>query len=269
MEALVAWDKFCGEAVHARASRSGWQHLATAASLCLDEVVWFPSTLLLALAHVAAAALAPGIHARLLGGAPARLSVDAYHDVVMITGLTCLLKLLTMRPRPAYAKQEAFYIVNGDRFSFPSSHAMFATALARVATGQRGTSVVCKVAGLVGIAVIGWSRVAKGRHYPSDVAAGTVLGALLAEVALRGLHSVLAACRFAFALVFLCEVVLVLVVPRLRTPGFKLGAAFLAFYCALLPLGTSPCLGPSTAWVACPLAAASAAFGWLPAPKPK
>lgn len=64
-----------------------------------------------------------------------------------------------------------------DRHSFPSGHAMTATAaflpLAAAAPALAPPA-------LAAVALIGWARLAAGHHYLSDVLAGALLGAIIA-----------------------------------------------------------------------------------------
>src|ERR1051326_3963498 len=65
-----------------------------------------------------------------------------------------------------------------DRFSFPSGHAMTAAAF--------GTPIIVAAPPLAiplviaACALVSWSRIALGHHYPSDIVAGTLLGAIIA-----------------------------------------------------------------------------------------
>jgi undecaprenyl-diphosphatase len=93
-----------------------------------------------------------------------------------------LLKRCTARPRP-------FTCCGGlhvqarvlDRFSFPSGHTLHAVAFAIIVTYHFPGMALA----LVPFAILtGFSRVALGLHYPSDVAAGSVIGASVATVAI-------------------------------------------------------------------------------------
>lgn len=68
-----------------------------------------------------------------------------------------------------------------DRYSFPSGHTLHAVSFTLVAT-----STFPELAWLLApfTLLVAASRVVLGLHYPSDVAAGALLGALLAQVAL-------------------------------------------------------------------------------------
>jgi undecaprenyl-diphosphatase len=87
-------------------------------------------------------------------------------------------KRLLARARPCdYAPWLAKHPQPMDRYSCPSGHAMTATAYAIPLV--LAWPAVAPVA--IGIwALIGWSRIAVGHHYLSDVLFGTLLGALVA-----------------------------------------------------------------------------------------
>ncbi|UVO49707.1 phosphatase PAP2 family protein [Sphingomonas sp. SUN019] len=64
-----------------------------------------------------------------------------------------------------------------DRYSFPSGHAMTATAAfvpLAVAMPAIATPAIATVI------LIGWARIAAGHHYPTDVLAGALLGSVIA-----------------------------------------------------------------------------------------
>jgi len=90
------------------------------------------------------------------------------------------LKKRTLRPRPyqAHAGIEHF-AAPLDSFSFPSGHTLYAVAFTLV--------TLAYYPGLAWLLLpftllIALSRVVLGLHYPSDVLAGAVLGALLAVI---------------------------------------------------------------------------------------
>lgn len=264
MEIVASLDERCGKTIYTIAHYSILRHLASLASLCVDEAVWFPVSLLLALLHVATAASIPELHADLFGSVPLQTFLEVFNNAVMLSCGAGLIKLLPRRERPTYAKQEKFFVTNGDKFSLPSGHTLFATVMMRLATGGPDTSSFHKTMGMVALALVGWSRVAKGRHYPVDVIVGGSIGMLLAEIPLRGYSSSWALCKLVVASLSLCEVLLAVASPKFRTPGFKAGALFLGVAFALLPFGSSPPLGSVTAWFAYPaslVAMVSSQFG--------
>ncbi len=68
-----------------------------------------------------------------------------------------------------------------DQFSFPSGHTLHATTFSILLISAYPEAA----AALVPLALlIAWSRVALGLHYPSDVAAGALIGALTGGVLL-------------------------------------------------------------------------------------
>ncbi len=102
-------------------------------------------------------------------------------EALMNTALhTALLKRLTRRTRPAAGGVGDFFVVHPqggqETTSFPSGHASGAFAVATVFAWEfRDKRWVPWVAyGTAGL--IGLSRVGLGRHFPSDVLAGAVLG---------------------------------------------------------------------------------------------
>jgi membrane-associated phospholipid phosphatase len=92
-------------------------------------------------------------------------------------------KLLAQRPRPPVADQ----LDRVTSWSFPSSHSagtmLTCMALALLA-GRRWPAVG---AALLAAVAIGWSRIALGVHWPSDVVAGWGFGLLWVGIAARWL----------------------------------------------------------------------------------
>jgi undecaprenyl-diphosphatase len=85
-------------------------------------------------------------------------------------------KRIVRRPRPTHVAPR---VRTAGRHSFPSSHAASATAAA-VAYGALGAYAVPPLA-----AAMCLSRLVVGVHYPTDVAAGAVLGAAAAGLGAR------------------------------------------------------------------------------------
>jgi undecaprenyl-diphosphatase len=105
-----------------------------------------------------------------------------------VTGAVTLLlyksiKSRAVRERP-YITHAAIHCVSAplDRYSFPSGHTMHAVAFAIVMLRYfpEWSSVLVAFASLVAL-----SRVVLGLHYPTDVAAGALLGAAVAFTSLE------------------------------------------------------------------------------------
>jgi len=108
-----------------------------------------------------------------------------------LTGLSCLMvyrwvKRSTSRPRPfhvmpALIRREAAL----DEFSFPSGHTLHAVAFTLIIASH-----LPLVAWLVlpFTCLVALSRPVLGLHYPSDVLAGAVIGALIAVVSINGMR---------------------------------------------------------------------------------
>ncbi|MGW8369359.1 MAG: phosphatase PAP2 family protein [Gammaproteobacteria bacterium] len=108
--------------------------------------------------------------------------------VAIATGLAGVLvykalKERLVRERPFVTHGE---IVCGtapmDRYSFPSGHTLHAVSLTMLYGAFEPSMLVVMVPYAVLVAI---SRIILGLHYPSDVLAGGLIGALLASVSLR------------------------------------------------------------------------------------
>ena len=97
------------------------------------------------------------------------------------TAIYTLLKRGIRRPRPSAVREGLILTVAPlDRFSFPSGHTLHAIAFSVVATAH---------APMLGwlvwpfTALVAASRLILGLHFPSDVIAGGILGAVIAWIA--------------------------------------------------------------------------------------
>lgn len=114
------------------------------------------------------------------------LTLEGAAGAVISAGLCVLLghliypwaKLTCSRDRPCELRHELQpRLATLDRHSFPSGHAMTLTAaLVPLLAAYPGLWP----AALLFWLAMAWSRVACGHHYPSDVVAGTILGAAVA-----------------------------------------------------------------------------------------
>src|SRR5581483_6482021 len=84
-----------------------------------------------------------------------------------------LLKRVVARPRPKL-------FCRSRRRSFPSGHSAASSAyfLGLAAMAPRRFRALALAGGFLGIALVDWLRVRARAHWPSDVLAGDVLGAL-------------------------------------------------------------------------------------------
>ena len=163
LERIQRWD----ERVCLRCNRAlrygALLHLFRTVDRLGDGLFWYALMLALLLRNGAEAAL-PVLHMLGVGAA--------------CTAAYKLLKRGTLRPRPYEVHA---HIAAGaaplDRFSFPSGHALHAVAFTLVAAQHYPRLAVLLAPFTLLVAV---SRVVLGLHYPSDVLAGALLGALVA-----------------------------------------------------------------------------------------
>lgn len=96
-----------------------------------------------------------------------------------------LLKIWLVFPRPLAVLGSSVQMIGSphDLYSFPSGHAVYA-ALVAVVLWRLVTSIF-RPALLVFIVWVGWSRIAAGAHFPADVIAGSLIGALSGMLANR------------------------------------------------------------------------------------
>ncbi|MFP4648086.1 MAG: phosphatase PAP2 family protein [Halorhodospira sp.] len=143
------------------------RHLFVAASRLGNGALWY--------ALMAGLLLCQGLPA-----APAVAQMAATGTIA--TGLYALLKRQTRRVRPYEADPALIPATPAlDRYSFPSGHTLHAVAF----TTQAIAHYPALAPWLIPVAtLIGASRVVLGLHYPSDVLAGALLGAVLAQISL-------------------------------------------------------------------------------------
>ena len=97
----------------------------------------------------------------------------AARSVIFAYALNTLLKTVVRRKRPQLAKLPAL-IATPTSLSFPSAHASSSFAAARAYSALLPPSPL-----YVGATAMALSRVYLGVHYPSDIAAGALLGTLV------------------------------------------------------------------------------------------
>lgn len=100
-------------------------------------------------------------------------------SVLLATAAAALLKRGFQFPRPFTLGLGTQWLPHGASTGFPSAHAASAMALAMSALLAGARRPVWLLALAVAL-LIGWSRIALGLHFPSDVLAGWCLGTLCA-----------------------------------------------------------------------------------------
>lgn len=114
---------------------------------------------------------------------------DMFGSCAVCIFFESVLKLIFQRIRPDYAEQAKEYCCHGEWFSFPSGHALrtfywpfwlsrskFVKLIAPVIKFPRARYFIPWAL------AVGYSRVAKGRHYPLDVAFGSLVGVVVGYV---------------------------------------------------------------------------------------
>jgi membrane-associated phospholipid phosphatase len=126
------------------------------------------------------AALAAGTWLSLATRGPSgrRYIVASAQSAALATGFSVVIQEIVGRDRPVFYTDAAGDIDPAEtRPSFPSGHTAIAFALAAsyVLSGA-GPSGAAKIVAVAAATVVATLRVASGRHFPSDVVAGAVVG---------------------------------------------------------------------------------------------
>lgn len=165
LERLVEWDGALAVYCNRASAYGPVCRLFRVVSRLGDGIFWYGLMLALVMIH-GRAALLPVLH-------------------MVAAGLSCTLiykwlKNRTLRPRP-YAVRPQISLQGAplDQFSFPSGHTLHAVAFSTVALAYYPQLAVVVLPFTVLVAA---SRVVLGLHYPSDVLAGALIGALVAAL---------------------------------------------------------------------------------------
>jgi undecaprenyl-diphosphatase len=136
--------------------RPPWGWLVAAGAHLGDSVVWVAVALIV-----------------LIWGTPALRRLTWWAILAVVAGqlIATAIKYSVRRPRPR--ERRGFYIVQYDRYSFPSGHSVRMAAIATiVAYVYPGLALVCYALALL----VAACRVLSGVHYPTDVAVGLLIG---------------------------------------------------------------------------------------------
>jgi len=126
--------------------------------------------------------IAIAIFLLIYGGSAERLKVFYGFVAAILCILVCkLLKLLIRRQRPAVPEEFRRVVKPWDIFSFPSGHSALSFALALMVAVNYPLYAVPV---FLFAALIAFTRVYFGTHYPLDVVAGSMIGLLFAGIIL-------------------------------------------------------------------------------------
>jgi len=119
----------------------------------------------------------------LAGAGRRRAAADALGAALAMWGVGQILKKVTDRPRPYQAMEDSrLLIAEPSGTSWPSSHPAVLLAFVAVAGRGLGASRGSRAALSALAGMVGLSRISLGVHYPSDVAAGLLLGRGVADL---------------------------------------------------------------------------------------
>lgn len=167
MERLLEWESRVCLSLNRLNQRPLWGRVNAIASRLGDGVFWYVLMLCLPVLYGM-----PGLRVSLVMAACGAVGLTIYK----------LIKTATARPRPC-SRQEGMHctVAPLDLYSFPSGHTMHAVAF---------SILLVNFDPRLGILVIPFSllvacsRMVLGLHYPTDVAAGALIGAVVAGGAL-------------------------------------------------------------------------------------
>lgn len=120
----------------------------------------------------------------LLGGTVAHAAKEGLAILVISHLIVQLIKRSVGRPRPSRNTITQTFVIEPDRFSFPSGHAAAAMAVA-IAYAAAFPAVAIPVVLLA--MIVGVSRVCLGVHYPGDVFMGQLIALATWGVIVSGL----------------------------------------------------------------------------------
>ena len=224
-------DVRCGYGLYKRVQQGPKvvRYALEAASLVADEALAFPiSVIALVMLLFLKMEVVP-------------FAAEIFGDLGLLTFVETSIKAFVGRTRPPYARQSVFYILPGEQFSFPSGHTMrafyFATSLAVSPLWQLYLGRTPPALGVAIATGTALSRIAKGKHWPSDVVGGAVVGIGLAILAASLGPRNWALAKLPCGVILSLEALIFLVVPKWRTPGFPIHFIIALLWCTSVPLG--------------------------------
>ncbi|MDP1624986.1 MAG: phosphatase PAP2 family protein [bacterium] len=123
--------------------------------------------------------LAPALALALLLIGKRRVALELILIFIVATGFIVGTKQLVESPRPYWNDTQVVQYVVDEDFGMPSGHAVVSVVILGWLWWRHPKSIILSAAVPFFILMVGLSRVYLGLHYPSQVIAGWVLGALL------------------------------------------------------------------------------------------
>jgi undecaprenyl-diphosphatase len=178
LKQLIAWDQHTSRLIYSSLNESLGRQSASRKflssslklhTICVDGILWFPLVPLI-IVMIKNSQRENDLTLAIL---------EIYLGTVLAAVVELLIKSIVKRSRPSIANNKKPRFVKAENYSFPSGHALRAFYIAA------WISTKCKTrleffALLLWAVLVGFSRIAAGRHFVLDVVFGGALGSALA-----------------------------------------------------------------------------------------
>jgi len=210
---FLAKDYELGMTIHKFRNNSILKLASTIFALSADEIFGFPFSLLISFAGIW----------------PAAVGCEIFADICFVSFMEQILKFIFQRRRPSYQQQSTWYCIAGERYSFPSGHTLRVAFVSwRICRGgwlqflalQTPVSMIhVFLVWVIWSALVGFSRVIRGKHFPLDVLFGFAFGTAFAELSVWAGECGWASIKLVAGTIFVAELPLMLFIPSLKVDG--------------------------------------------------